>query len=261
MDVLHVDTDLGRLHAFLLMPIGTRGVPLVVGLHGGPRPPLDLEAAQRDARPWIQAGFAYLAADYRASEVLGAAESVRVLSGDDVPGPGDDSRDVQACFEALVALPIAGQLNLNAVVVYGFSYGACVVNRWVTWMGKAVGVQLVVCHEGVADLRTLDEANTLIQAQRRGSTPEQAPEHWSAASPVDRAEQVQLPMVLAYGGASPLREQGLAWRSAVEQASAPVYWHEARGEGHVYSDSALEDLTRYVGRYLRAAPMKSGGSR
>lgn len=251
---LDVPTAEGTLHAFLVLPSGTETPPLVVGVHGGPRPPMDGEIALREAQPWLQAGLAYLATDYRASGVLGQTQQERVLSGADVPGPGADAADVERCVRTLLAGPLSLLVDDSRRIVYGFSYGAYVVNRWVTWAEPHPSIRAVICHEGVADLWTLDDASMQIQADRRGSTPSSAPEHWSEASPIDRADRVRHPMTLIYGDRSPAFAQGQQWRHALENHAVPVTWREFAGQGHVFSTDAMYQVAAGIAAELEEPP-------
>lgn len=244
----------GVITSYLVTPPGraggapTRGErpPVLVSLHGGPRPPLDPDEVVARAEPWIAEGFAFYAVDYRASEVLGRDAAEASLSGADLPGPGHDADDVVAAVHALAASEVAELVDLASTVLHGFSYGAYVLNRWLVDGEPLAGVRLAVCQEGVADLRTMDHASIAIQAARRGCGPEDDPEHWALASPIERASQVEVPVLLAYGDRSPAYGQGVAWREALTAAGNRPFWHEATGEGHVFSPAADRALAAAV---------------
>lgn len=252
---LAVGVDGGHLTCFLHTPppevsggpVAERGRPaIVIGIHGGPTPALDEHAARRDAAPWVEAGFAYFAVDYRASGVLGPDESEKVLSGADVPGTGADARDIGLALTALSESELAQRVDLDRMLLYGYSYGAYVLNRWVTSDSLPESILFAVCHEGVADLRHVDEASLRIQIERRGCAPEECPEHWAEASPIERAEHVEVPMLLVYGENSPSRAQGAAWRDALHAHRVEIFWQELPGEGHVFSRASMRRVIREV---------------
>lgn len=252
---LTVPVDGGHLTCFLITPSREavdgsgeeRHRPaLVIGIHGGPRPAMDEDAAHRDAVPWVEAGFAYFAVDYRASGVLGPEESAKALSGADVPGAGVDARDVSLAIAALSDSELAHRVDLDRSLLYGYSYGAYVLNRWVTNDSVPGSLRLAVCHEGVADLRQLDASSLQIQTERRGCTPVECPEHWAEASPIERAEYIEVPMLLVYGVDSPSYAQGAAWRDALGAQGIENYWQELPGEGHVFSRAAMGQVVRNV---------------
>lgn len=260
---IDVAVDGGSCESFLVLPMsdgrsrGRRRPGLVVGLHGGPTPPLDEATAVRDAAPWNRAGFAYFAVDYRASGALGADESSRVLRGEDVPGESADARDVWAAFLALEASPHMAFVDPSRIVLYGFSYGAYVLNRWVTSGRLPESVTAAVCHEGVADLRSLDEESLQIQISRRGSTPDENPAHWADASPIERADAVTVRMLLAYGSDSPACAQGRLWRSRLREHGAEVHWLECRGEGHQFSQDGMDMMIGQLERLLQDPASKN----
>ncbi|MFC0674048.1 alpha/beta hydrolase family protein [Brachybacterium hainanense] len=245
--VLEVPRGPGTLHALVSLPsqrLDSSPPPLVIDVHGGPWPGLDLDDATRRAAPWLEAGFAHLAVEYRASGALGRGPMEHVLRGADVPGPGDDASDVLAAWETLRRQPWAQEVDSDRAVLFGFSYGAYVVNRIVTHPSAFPRWGLAICHEGVADLRGLDQASMDMQVVRRGSTPGADPGHWSAASPVDAVQEVSTPMLLVYGGRSPVLAQGEAWRDALRRAGTEIDWHVAPGEGHVFAGEAAADIPR-----------------
>lgn len=252
---LAVPVEGGRLTCFMITPApdsadGLGGErhrqAVVIGIHGGPSPALDEDAAHRDAAPWVEAGFAYFAVDFRASGVLGPEQRAKALSGADVPGAGADAHDVSAAIAALSESQLAHRVDLDRSILYGYSYGAYVLNRWVTNDVIPESIRLAVCHEGVADLRRMDRASMQIQIERRGCTPEACPEHWAAASPIERAERVEVPMLLVYGAESPSYAQGAAWRDALHAQGSENFWQVLPGEGHVFSPEAMSQLVRHV---------------
>lgn len=227
--------------------------PLVFGIHGGPLPPMDKIIALRDSEPWLQAGMAYCAVDYRASGVLGDGERERVLSGADVPGAGCDARDVNDAVNAVLSSPWAEKVDQESIVIYGFSYGAYVLNRWLTNGPLPSSITLAVCHEGVADLRTLDEYSLQMQTERRRRSPEEDPEHWRAASPIERAHEVGIPVLLSYGENSAVVDNGRNWRDSLREAGARVEWLECANEGHLFSASGMQEIVASVKRILDKA--------
>lgn len=228
------------------VPSDRRRPPVVVSVHGGPRPPLDPGEVIARAEPWIDEGFAFYAVDYRASEVLGRDAAEAALSGADLPGAGHDAGDVIAAIHALAGSGRAELVDMTSMILHGVSYGAYVLNRWLVDEETLADVRLAVCQEGVADLRTLDEASIEIQAARRGCRPEDAPEYWALASPIDRASQVDVPVLLAYGDHSPVHGQGVAWCEALTAAGNSPFWYEATGEGHLFSPAADRALVAAV---------------
>lgn len=261
----------GVITNLLVIPPGQTGratseierPPVVVSLHGGPRPPLDPGEVIARAEPWIDEGFAFYAVDYRASEVLGRDAAEASLSGADLLGAGHDAGDAIAAIHALAGSELAGLVDMTSMILHGFSYGAYVLNRWLVDGEPLGGVRLAVCQEGVADLRTMDDASVAIQAARRGCRPEEDPEHWALASPIDRASQVEVPVLLAYGDRSPAYGQGAAWREALAAAGNRSFWHEAAGEGHVFSpaaDRALAVAVTSAWRQLDSGVGRAGTS-
>jgi dipeptidyl aminopeptidase/acylaminoacyl peptidase len=113
----------------------------------------------------------------------------------------EDDREVDAIVAGVDALVATGSCDGRRLFLVGHSYGAYLVNRAVSRTGR---FRAAVCWERVADLCLLDEVSLAMQSALGGGSPDDAPQRWSAASPIDRVEQVRTPMLLVYGAKSTL---------------------------------------------------------
>ncbi|HVL92995.1 MAG TPA: prolyl oligopeptidase family serine peptidase, partial [Acidimicrobiales bacterium] len=121
-------------------------------------------------------------------------------------------------------------------------------NRAVT---RTKRFRAAVCWEGVADLRSLDETSLDLQSRWRGGTPDEMPERWSAASPLDRSERVDTPVLLYYGALSNLVGQAGTWSAALRAAGAKAEVVIDPAAGHTFSTVAgAEAFRARVGRWF-----------
>lgn len=140
----------------------------------------------------------------------------------------------------------SGTADERRLYLVGHSYGAYLVNRALT---RTHRFRAAVCWEGAADLRSLDPDSLAAQAAWRGGSPEDYPERWSAASPIDRVARVRTPLLLFYGATSKLAAQGQHWHRALREAGVSAELVIEGGVGHSFDN---EDSARRFHQLVEA---------
>ena len=235
-----------EVEAMLTLPVGRapRGLPLVINPHGGPFGPRDDWRYNSEVQLFANRGFAVLQPNYRGSggygqwfERLGYRTWGRAMQ--------DDLSDaVKWAVETGLADP-------NRVVIAGASYGGYAAMAGLAFTPElyAAGVNYV----GVTDLK-------LIASQRRsrddrkywtktrlGDYYEDADELY-ARSPVNFAEQIKAPVIMAYGQTDPrvTREHGDDMRAAMSKHGKEFEFLIESGEGHGFRKE--ENAIAFYGR-------------
>jgi dipeptidyl aminopeptidase/acylaminoacyl peptidase len=224
-----------ELEGILVPPVG--GVPpwpTVTFLHGGPVAALAAGGQER-VGAWSDPRWATFIPDFPASGICGEAAMVAAFEARELP---HDDREVDVILAGLDTLVAAGRSDPQRLFLVGHSYGAYLVNRAVTRTDR---FRAAVCWEGVADLRLLDGTSLAMQATWRGGSPQQAPERWSAASPIDRADQIRTPMLLVYGAKSRLVAEGENWNQVLRRAGVEVELVVDADSGHTFDTRESAD--------------------
>jgi len=201
--------------------------PTVAFLHGGPVGALAVGQADR-LGAWVDSRWATFVPDFAASGICGEAAMIAAFEARELP---EADHEVDAVLEGLDSLIAAGKADADRLFLVGHSYGAYLVNRAVT---RTERFRAAVCWEGVADLRTMDEPSMAMQAVWRGGTPLEAPERWSGASPIDRADRVRTPTLLVYGAKSRSVAQGEMWSLALRRAGVATRLFVDPVAGHTF---------------------------
>ncbi|GAB3406962.1 alpha/beta hydrolase family protein [Flindersiella endophytica] len=245
----------GVLEGVLALPHGTRSerLPLVVLLHGGPVGAFQAGDADQLAQ-WTVRGYAAFQPEFRASGILGPEPMLCTFQGVGLPGDDPEVHDVLAGVAAAMA---TDRVDPGRVFAIGYSYGGYLLNRLLT--GRAGHpFRAAVCWEGLADLRLLDGDSLRLQSRWRGGPPAERPEAWAAASPIERAGRVGVPLLLAYGEQGNATPHGEAWHAALraQQVECSLVVHP--GEGHVFGADAEHALADRAVAWFAAAASTAG---
>ncbi len=246
-----------ELHGYLTLPPGdaTRGLPMVVAVHGGPFGQRDLWAFDTETQLLAAAGYAVLQVNFRGSggygrafEEAGARQWGQAMQ--------DDVTD--ATRWAIEQ----GHADPARICIHGASYGA-----YAALVGAAREPSLYRCASGNIGVYDLPMMHSKGDIQRRGSG-ETYLREWlgersalAAHSPVNMAAQIQVPVLLAAGEederAPP--EHTRRMERKLRDAGRQVEAHYFDREGHGYY--AVDSRRRYygllldfLGRHLAAAP-------
>jgi dipeptidyl aminopeptidase/acylaminoacyl peptidase len=200
---------------------------MIIYLHGGPFT-AQLDWYLLPAETWVDAGFAFLALNYRGSTTFGRAFE-RAILGD---AGHLELEDMAAAYHWLVAQSIA---RPDAIFLHGHSYGG-----YLTLL--ALGKQPELWAGGipvgaVTDWATLVEealpSMGITAAVLLGGTPQAVPERYQERSPITYAEQVRAPILAMHGRKDPRSpaSQMRRYEARLRALGAPieVVWFE---EGH-----------------------------
>jgi dienelactone hydrolase len=207
-------------------------LPMIVIPHGGPMGIRDLYDFNREAQYLAKHGFAVLQVNFRGSGGFGY-EHLQRGYGQWGSGMVDD---LQLATRWAVQ---AGHADPDRVCAYGASYGAFAalasVARYPDDYHCAAG------YAGVYDLNELSSSDIPFLpggesylALAVGTDVEEL----HRQSPVNMADQIKVPVLLAHGGEdrrAPL-SQAEAMRQALQEAGQDPAWIYHRGEGHGFYD-------------------------
>ena len=222
--------DVGGLHleGTVIPPrVGDPPWEMVTFLHGGPVGALAM-GEHEQVGAWADPHRATFLPDFPASGICGEAAMLAAFEASELP---DEDHEVDAVLAGVGSVVRAGLADPGRLLLVGHSYGAYLVNRALT---RTKQFRAAVCWEGVADLRSLDETSLALQARWRGGTPDETPERWSAASPIDRSERVDTPVLLYYGARSNLVGQAEAWSAALRTGGARAEVVVDPAAGHTF---------------------------
>jgi dipeptidyl aminopeptidase/acylaminoacyl peptidase len=220
--------------ALLTLPKGVAKPPLVVVPHAGPFGVFDTwEADADDADVQLLAahGFAVLRVNFRGSGGYGREFET---SGHRQWG-GTMQDDVTDATRAAIA---QGLVDGGRVCIYGFGYGG-----YAAMMGPVRAPGLFKCAAGYVgkydlvatargDNKTRWAIDKQLDAQQIGTDPAAL----AAASPVELAAQVKVPVLLAAAGRDETvaPQQSERMRDALAAAGNPPDWLLIESEGHGY---------------------------
>lgn len=235
MEILSVNTRDGlSLTAYLTRPPGTVSKrPLVVMPHGGPE---TRDAFQYD--PMLQAmaseGWLVLQVNFRGSSGYGRAfaDAGRRHWGDKMQ---DDIED------ALQIATATGEVDETRIAICGVSYGGYAA--LMSAVKTPQRYKAVVSIAGVGDLpdmlayvgRTQGDLSLSYRYWVRTiGDPKTDRDALHRASPAERAEEIQAPVLLMHGELDPIvpAKQSRTMRDALKRARKTVDYVEAVAEGH-----------------------------
>ncbi|HEX7327113.1 MAG TPA: prolyl oligopeptidase family serine peptidase [Casimicrobiaceae bacterium] len=247
--------------ALLTIPNSARGkpVPLVVDIHGGP----NVEATQWGYNPEAQffasRGYAVLQPQFRGTEGFGWK-----LESSGFRHWGDTMQnDLADGVKWAIAQGIADPAR---VCFYGASYGGY-ASAW----GSIANADLLKCavvYVGVTSIDYLfDNAQTDISrvaekdqlmVERIGD-PKTERARFKSVNPVDNAQRVGVPLLLAYGASDrrvPL-VHGTSFRDALDKYHKRYEWVVYANEGHGFTKD--KDVFDFYGRVERFLAKYLGG--
>ncbi len=179
----------------------TGGWPVVVAIHGGGWRRLDKTGyGDRIARAFVPDGYVVVAPNYR-------------LSAPGHPSWPANLDDVHAAVEWVRSNASTLGINPEQVAAMGESAGGNLAELLGTDPGPAspggisAQVQAVIAFSAPADLTSLHAQSRwagLAAAQFLGGTPQQVPQEYAAASPIDHVGPGDPPMLLVHGLEDPL---------------------------------------------------------
>jgi dipeptidyl aminopeptidase/acylaminoacyl peptidase len=241
--------------AMLTLPHGSSGrpVPLVVDIHGGPNVAATAWGYQRDPQFFASRGYATIQPQFRGTEGFG----FRFLSAGYRKWGDQMQDDLEDAVKWAVAEGIA---NPDRVCFYGASYGGyaamwgAIKNAKIIKCAVAfVGVSSIdyLFDNAQTDVSQLAEKSTLMVEQIGDPKTERA--RFKRVSPLDNADQVGVPILLAYGALDvrvPLAH-GNDFRAALDKYHKPYEWLLYDHEGHGFNrEENVFDFYNHVEQFL-----------
>jgi dipeptidyl aminopeptidase/acylaminoacyl peptidase len=241
--------------ALLTIPLGGQGkrVPLVVDIHGGPNVPATRWGYNPDVQFLASRGYAVLQPQFRGTEGFGwKFESAGFRKW------GDEMQDdLEDGVKWAVAQGIA---DPDRVCFFGASYGG-----YAALWGAIKNAKLIKCavdYVGVSSIDYMfDNAQTDMSEFAEKSTwmaerigdPNTERERFKRVNPLDHADKVGVPILMAYGALDvrvPL-VHGTAFKAALDRYNKPYEWFVYAEEGHGFNrDENLFDFWHRVERFL-----------
>jgi dipeptidyl aminopeptidase/acylaminoacyl peptidase len=250
-----------QIPALLTLPADADGkrVPLVVDIHGGPNVPATRWGYDPAVQFFASRGYAVLQPQFRGT--IGFGWKLRSAGyrkwGDEMQ---DDLEDgVKWAVTQGIADP-------SHVCFFGGSYGGYAAAWGAIKNAKTIRCAVAVVavtsidylfDNAQTDLARLADKSSLMAEQIGDPKTERA--RFRRVNPVDNAEKVGVPILLAYG-ASDLRVplvHGTDFRSALDRAHKEYEWVVYPGEGHGFSKD--ENVFDFFGRVERFLAKHLGG--
>ncbi len=182
-------------------PVPVGGRPVIVAIHGGGWRRFNKSGyGERIANGFVKYGYAVIAPDYQLSEP-------------GVPSWPINFDDVQAAVSWVRDQSASLDFNPSEITALGESAGANLAAQLGTSSAQSTGggnsaaVNAVVAFSTPTDLTSLyreSPSARLAAAQFLGGSPEQVPENYVAASPLDHVAANDPPMLLVHGLEDPL---------------------------------------------------------
>ncbi|MBM3494217.1 MAG: S9 family peptidase [Armatimonadetes bacterium] len=223
------------LVSYLTVPVGVepRNLPLVLNVHGGPWA-RDVWGYDPEAQWLANRGFACLQVNFRGSTGFGK----RFLHAGDRLGGAKMHDDLIDAVNWAVG---EGHADPARVAIYGGSYGgyAALVGAAFTPDVFACAVDIV----GPSSLRTLIasippywEPLKRMFTQRIGD-PETEPDFLDERSPLNRADAIRCPLLIAQGANDPRVKQAESEQivAALRERGTPVEYMVFEDEGHGFA--------------------------
>lgn len=264
MTAFHIKASDGLLiHGYLTYPPGLAPgakAPLVVLPHGGPFGVRDVWGFDHEVQLLASEGFAVLQVNFRGSGGYGTAyqeAGYRQWGG----------RMIEDIVDATRWAVKKGRVDGGRICTFGTSYGG-----YSAVQATIVAPDLFRCAVGVAgvyDLTKLEKNDDIVTSRslrafyRATAGDDQAA--LKAASPVNNAERLKVPLLLAHGGRDtrvPIAHAEQL-RAALKAQGRPPEWLEEPDEGHgFYDEGARLRLYTRVVAFLKqhtAAPAAPAG--
>jgi dipeptidyl aminopeptidase/acylaminoacyl peptidase len=220
--------------------------PALIWLHGGwPGANSTKNEFDRSIQYFVDQGFVVLAPNCRGSAGFGD-ELARFRQGDDIVP------DIAAAVGFLRGLK---SVDAESIGVLGFSFGGFLVLRSITQQPELFAA--AVDFYGLSDLvRYYQDNPPLRQAlsQLLGGTPEQNPEAYRVASPLNFVDRIKTPVLLLHGTSDALSpyQHSVEFAKALERAHKSYESIAYRFAGHGFSGKDEIDANQQALRFLRA---------
>jgi dipeptidyl aminopeptidase/acylaminoacyl peptidase len=243
------------IHGYVTFPpgLGRTGLPAVLNVHGGPQV-RDVWGYNAEAQWLANRGYLCVQVNYRGSTGYGKAF---VAAGDREWG-GKMHDDLIDAVDYVVG---QGWADPSRVAIYGGSYGgyAALVGAAFTPSVFRCAVDIV----GPSNLKTLIEtippywAPAVAQLYRRVGNPETDAEFLWSRSPLSRARDIRIPLLIAQGANDPRVKQAESEQivAALSEAGIEHEYMLFPDEGHGFAkpENRLRFYTaaeRFLARYL-----------
>jgi dipeptidyl aminopeptidase/acylaminoacyl peptidase len=259
-----------ELHGYLTLPAAgpQRGLPLVLMPHGGPRG-RDFGTFDPLVQLMASRGYGVLQVNFRGSVGYGLAF--------DKAGWREWGGKMQDDLTDAVRWSVSqGIADPSRICVFGASYGG-----YAAMMGLAATPELFRCgvdYVGVTDinllLRTIPRAWETARAELnlQIGDPKADKDLLAARSPVNLAQNIRVPVLMAYGKRDPrvVFQHATRFEDALQRAKVPYELIVKTNEGHGYAKfenqvefgtRLVEFLGKYIGPATAAAPAATTGGR
>ena len=243
------------IHGYATFPpgLGRTGLPAVVDVHGGPQV-RDTWGYNPEAQWLANRGYLCIQVNYRGSTGYGKAF---VAAGDREWG-GKMHDDLVDAVEYTVS---QGWAEASKVAIYGGSYGG-----YAALVGAAFTPDVFCCAVdivGPSNLKTLLEtippywAPMIAQLYRRVGNPETDADFLWSRSPLSRARDIRIPLLIAQGANDPRVKQAESEQivAALTEAGIDHEYMLFPDEGHGFAkpENRIKFYTaaeRFLARYL-----------
>jgi dipeptidyl aminopeptidase/acylaminoacyl peptidase len=243
------------IHGYVTFPpgLGRTGLPAVLDVHGGPQV-RDTWGYNPEAQWLANRGYLCVQVNYRGSTGYGKAF---VTAGDREWG-GKMHDDLVDAVEYIVG---QGWADRSRVAIYGGSYGG-----YAALVGAAFTPDVFCCAVdivGPSNLKTLLEtippywAPMIAQLYRRVGNPETDAEFLWSRSPLSRAHDIRIPLLIAQGANDPRVKQAESEQivAALTEAGIDHEYMLFPDEGHGFAKPAnrikfYTAAERFLAKYL-----------
>jgi dipeptidyl aminopeptidase/acylaminoacyl peptidase len=243
------------IHGYVTFPpgLGRTGLPAVVDVHGGPQV-RDTWGYNPEAQWFANRGYLCIQVNYRGSTGYGKAF---VAAGDREWG-GKMHDDL---IDAVGYAVDQGWADKSKVAIYGGSYGG-----YAALVGAAFTPDVFCCAVdivGPSNLKTLLEtvppywAPMIAQLYRRVGNPETDADFLWSRSPLSRARDIKIPLLIAQGANDPRVKQAEAEQivAALTEAGIDHEYMLFPDEGHGFAkpENRIKFYTaaeRFLAKYL-----------
>jgi dipeptidyl aminopeptidase/acylaminoacyl peptidase len=243
------------IHGYLTFPpgLGRSGLPTVVDVHGGPQV-RDTWGYNPEAQWLANRGYLCIQVNYRGSTGYGKSF---VAAGDREWG-GKMHDDLVDAVDYAVS---EGWADRSKVAIYGGSYGG-----YAALVGAAFTPDVFCCAVdivGPSNLKTLLEtippywAPMIAQLYRRVGNPETDAEFLWSRSPLSRARDIRIPLLIAQGANDPRVKQAESEQivAALKEAGIDHEYMLFPDEGHGFAkpENRIKFYTaaeRFLAKYL-----------
>ncbi len=243
------------VHGYLTFPpgLGRSGLPAVVDVHGGPQV-RDTWGYNPEAQWFANRGYLCVQVNYRGSTGYGKSF---VAAGDREWG-GKMHDDLIDAVDHVVS---KGWADRSKVAIYGGSYGG-----YAALVGAAFTPDVFCCAVdivGPSNLKTLLEtippywAPMIAQLYRRVGNPETDADFLWSRSPLSRAHDIKIPLLIAQGANDPRVKQAESEQivAALSEAGIDHEYMLFPDEGHGFAkpENRIKFYTaaeRFLAKYL-----------